>query len=105
MSFLDKKPDEKIVDDYDNKEAPLDSAVEGGPTFDESRTGRLLRKMDLNIVPFLALLYLYNLFSLSVASSAHLLLLDFPSSTEATLVTPVSLAWKRISKWLDSITT
>lgn len=33
-----------------------------GPTFDEARTGRLLRKMDWNIVPFLALLYLYVIF-------------------------------------------
>jgi len=29
-----------------------------GPSFDEARTARLLRKLDLNIVPFLALLYL-----------------------------------------------
>jgi len=30
-----------------------------GPTFDSARTARLLRKMDQNIVPFLALLYLW----------------------------------------------
>jgi hypothetical protein len=33
-----------------------------GPTFDGARTGRLLRKMDWNIVPFLSLLYLYVIF-------------------------------------------
>lgn len=29
------------------------------PTFDEPATRRLVRKLDLNIVPFMALLYLY----------------------------------------------
>lgn len=33
-----------------------------GPTFDQARTSRLLRKMDWNIVPFLALLYLCVMF-------------------------------------------
>lgn len=100
MSFLEKRPDEKVVDEYDDKESPLGSAVEDRPTFDEARTGRLLRKMDLNIVPFLALLYLYGRPSFSHSLPlAHLSLVDSLSSTEVTLVMRVSLAWKRISKW------
>ena len=42
---------------YNDKEASRTDIY--GPTFDSARTARLLRKMDLNIVPFLALLYLW----------------------------------------------
>lgn len=44
--------------------ASYSSGIEklAGPTFDDARTTRLLRKMDWNIVPFLALLYLYVIF-------------------------------------------
>ena len=34
------------------------------PVFDEARTARLLRKIDINVIPFVALLYLW-------ASLAH----------------------------------
>ena len=40
-------------------EKPQPSTLEvGGPTYDQNATKRLLRKMDWNLVPFLALLYL-----------------------------------------------
>lgn len=66
-----------------------------GPTYNASRTGQLLRKMDINIVPFLALLYL------SVAVIALLLLVahntaGYLSSTAPTLEMRVSRAWKPI---------
>ncbi|EAU82040.2 hypothetical protein CC1G_09642 [Coprinopsis cinerea okayama7 len=35
-----------------------ESLEAAGPTFDDKRTRRLLRKLDINIVPFLSLLYL-----------------------------------------------
>ncbi len=37
--------------------------VDHRPTYDSARTTKLLRKMDINIVPFLALLYLLVLSS------------------------------------------
>jgi hypothetical protein len=41
------------------KESPTSSTDQVAPEpFDEKATKRLLRKMDVNIVPFLALLYL-----------------------------------------------
>ncbi|RXW25479.1 hypothetical protein EST38_g296 [Candolleomyces aberdarensis] len=43
-----------------------------GPTFDEARTGRLLRKMDWNIVPFLALLYLLSFLDRTNIGNARL---------------------------------
>lgn len=60
MSFasvnkLDLDGDLKV---YDDKEGGHYGGDSNGSTFDSGRTARLLRKMDLNIVPFLALLYL-----------------------------------------------
>lgn len=46
------------TEDYTDKERLGDN----GPTYDSARTTRLLRKMDINIVPFLALLYLCVMF-------------------------------------------
>ena len=43
---------------YDDKEGGLYRGDAGVPTFSSARTAKLLRKMDFNIVPFLALLYL-----------------------------------------------
>ena len=53
--------DEKHVVSTDHKEnLHASSSLESnlGGQFDAGRTARLLRKMDWNIVPFLALLYL-----------------------------------------------
>lgn len=53
--------DEKINPAVEHKEdLHASSSLESnlGGNFDASRTARLLRKMDWNIVPFLALLYL-----------------------------------------------
>src|SRR5438270_12659879 len=66
-----------------------------GPTYNSSRTRQLLRKMDINIVPFLALLYLL------VVVLALLLLVankvaDYLSSTVPTLEMRVLRAWKPI---------
>ena len=62
MSFNNSKPTldgskgyETHTEDYVDKAA---LGVDHGPTFDSASTTRLLRKMDVNIVPFLALLYL-----------------------------------------------
>jgi len=45
------------VEVYEDKESAFKPEAYG-PSFDASRTAKLLRKMDFNIVPFLALLYL-----------------------------------------------
>jgi len=37
-----------------------------GPKFSKERTAQLLRKMDWNIVPFLALLYLYVVYTIQI---------------------------------------
>lgn len=53
--------DEKHIDSTEHKEVlHASSSLESnlGGQFDAARTNRLLRKMDWNIVPFLALLYL-----------------------------------------------
>ena len=50
----DTSAEKQAVEIYENS-GPQYSV---GATFDSAQTGRLLRKMDLNIVPFLALLYL-----------------------------------------------
>ena len=47
-----------VVEVYEDKEAAFRTVDSSGPTFDSARTAKLLRKMDFNIVPFLALLYL-----------------------------------------------
>lgn len=39
-------------------EGALRTADSDAPAFDSARTAKLLRKLDLNIVPFLAFLYL-----------------------------------------------
>ncbi len=64
MSFINPKQSSSLdgsgknfVEVYEDKESAFKS--DGyGPSFDETRTAQLLRKMDFNIVPFLALLYL-----------------------------------------------
>ncbi len=45
-----------------------DSAETAGPRFDKARTAQLLRKLDVNLVPFLALLYLWVVLTLSIGS-------------------------------------
>jgi hypothetical protein len=64
MSFLKPKQSssldgsgKNIVEVYEDKESSFKPEAYG-PSFDDSRTAQLLRKMDFNIVPFLALLYL-----------------------------------------------
>jgi len=57
MSFTSLNKDTHVVEVYEDKEAAFRGDSQG-PTFDEARTAKLLRKMDFNIVPFLALLYL-----------------------------------------------
>ncbi|TEB23285.1 high-affinity nicotinic acid transporter [Coprinellus micaceus] len=54
--------------------ASYSSGIEklAGPTFNEARTARLLRKMDWNIVPFLALLYLLSFLDRSNIGNARL---------------------------------
>jgi hypothetical protein len=59
MAFLEKRSsDPQLVEVYDAKPSS-EGTDEYEPTFDRARTRNLLRKMDVNIVPFLALLYLY----------------------------------------------
>jgi len=55
MSFVKPKSSE---DSGSVLEKPHVNAYDG-PNFSKERTAQLLRKMDWNIVPFLALLYLY----------------------------------------------
>ena len=52
---LDGAKYESHVDYEDKVSFSVDA---NGPTYNSSRTRQLLRKMDINIVPFLALLYL-----------------------------------------------
>ncbi|TFK43569.1 major facilitator superfamily domain-containing protein [Crucibulum laeve] len=47
-------------------------SVESGPTYDKERTHTLLRKMDWNLVPFLALLYLLSFLDRSNIGNARL---------------------------------
>ncbi|KAJ3506752.1 hypothetical protein NLJ89_g6693 [Agrocybe chaxingu] len=58
------------IEVYEDKEATAYS--EDGPTFDKERTGRLLRKMDWNIVPFLSLLYLLSFLDRTNIGNARL---------------------------------
>jgi hypothetical protein len=87
--------EKELVEVYQTKDGSFD-AIEG-PTYDQAQTGRLLRKMDLNIVPFLALLYLWA----SFVSAAHfgllILLTDYLSLTELTSEMLGLLAWKTVS--------
>lgn len=55
MSFIKPKSSE---DSQSVLEKPHVEVGGDGPSYDAARTARLLRKMDWNIVPFLALLYL-----------------------------------------------
>ena len=66
---------------YNNQEASRTDVY--GPTFHSARTARLLRKMDLNIVPFLALLYLWVFLPLHPSPYLHHFE-AFPSSIELT---------------------
>ena len=62
MSLLKSK---SIEDSGSLLEKPHLSAYDAdGPKFSKERTAQLLRKMDWNIVPFLALLYLYVLYTI-----------------------------------------
>lgn len=54
---LDSSTGKNYVHVDEDKELAFKSEAYG-PTFSEARTAQLLRKMDFNIVPFLALLYL-----------------------------------------------
>lgn len=66
MSFIKEKnshdsPQHSIVD------KPTSNYLESaGPTYDKRNTARLLRKLDWNIVPFLALLYLWATSDISI---------------------------------------
>ena len=88
--------EKELAQVYQTKGDSFDEAE--GPTYDKSQTGRLLRKMDLNIVPFLALLYL----CVSFLSPVHVVLLmcllaDYHSLTELTSEMLVSWVWKTVS--------
>ncbi|TFK38868.1 high-affinity nicotinic acid transporter [Crucibulum laeve] len=81
MSFFKKdKPihDESAPDsileknDINHVEASPSAVETAGPTFDSERTGKLLRKMDWNLVPFLALLYLLSFLDRSNIGNARL---------------------------------
>ena len=48
--------DKGLEEDFKFKEASRSETDE--PVFDEARTARLLRKIDINVIPFVALLYL-----------------------------------------------
>jgi hypothetical protein len=62
MSFLKPKSSE---DSGSVLEKPHVNVYDAdGPKFSKERTAQLLRKMDWNIVPFLALLYLYVLYTI-----------------------------------------
>jgi len=47
---------------------PSNDDIDKGPLYSDKDTARLLRKMDLNIVPFLSLLYLWGSFSSTFTS-------------------------------------
>jgi sugar phosphate permease len=64
------------VEMYHDKEGAFSPADTGGPTFDTARTAKLLRKMDLNIVPFLALLYLFSFLDRTNIGNARLVGLE-----------------------------
>ncbi|KAG2003105.1 high-affinity nicotinic acid transporter [Coprinopsis cinerea AmutBmut pab1-1] len=49
-----------------------ESLEAAGPTFDDKRTRRLLRKLDINIVPFLSLLYLLSFLDRTNIGNARL---------------------------------
>ena len=54
-------------------EKPQPDVLEvGGPTYDQNATKRLLRKMDWNLVPFLALLYLLSFLDRTNIGNARL---------------------------------
>jgi hypothetical protein len=58
-AYVADTPSDAVFEKGDNRTSSSSSDVElAGPTFDAARTAQLLRKMDWNIVPFLALLYL-----------------------------------------------
>lgn len=61
---------------YDDKEGSFRVGEHYAPTFDSSRTRKLLRKMDLNIVPFLALLYLLSFLDRTNIGNARLVGLE-----------------------------
>jgi hypothetical protein len=65
-------PDSTRVDkgheeDFEFKEVSRSETDE--PVFDEARTARLLRKIDINVIPFVALLYLWGLLLISFSLS------------------------------------
>lgn len=76
MSFIKEKnshdsPQHSIVD------KPTSNYLESaGPTFDKRNTARLLRKLDWNIVPFLALLYLLSFLDRTNIGNARLVGLE-----------------------------
>lgn len=63
MSFLKPKSSE---DSGSVLEKPHVNVYDAGPKFSKERTAQLLRKMDWNIVPFLALLYLYVVYTIQI---------------------------------------
>jgi sugar phosphate permease len=76
MAFLEKRSsDPQLVEVYDAKPSS-EGTDEYEPTFDRARTRNLLRKMDVNIVPFLALLYLLSFLDRSNIGNARLVGLE-----------------------------
>ncbi|TFK22746.1 high-affinity nicotinic acid transporter [Coprinopsis marcescibilis] len=74
----DNSPSESVLEklevDVRNKDidASADALIEDRITFDDAQTGRLLRKMDWNIVPFLSFLYLLSFLDRSNIGNARL---------------------------------
>ena len=94
-TIITSPPEKGVVEVYEHQGSYDD--IDNGPTYDDAQTSRLLRKMDLNIVPFLALLYLWDSYLPSL-HVAYVFCADYLSSTELTSVMLALLVWKQILK-------
>lgn len=72
---LNDKNDNMIDPSHFEKQVETKDAVDfdaaNQPQFDEAKTKTLLRKLDINIVPFLALLYLYAFLSFLIETCSE----------------------------------
>src|SRR5258708_2099508 len=87
-TIMTSPPEKGVVEVYEHQGSY--DEIDNGPTYDDAQTSRLLRKMDFNIVPFLALLYLWVFiclpFMLLICSLCRLSFLDRTNIGNARLV-------------------
>src|SRR5258708_37898779 len=94
-TIMTSPPEKGVVEVYEHQGSY--DEIDNGPTYDDAQTSRLLRKMDFNIVPFLALLYLWVFICLPFML-LYVLCADYLSSTELTSAMLALSVWKKILK-------